>query len=265
MNSQTKSDRNILRSSYTQVKVTMLCLGEDTLFRKQLEKVLKYNSRIFSFTQEIKIVTLKKPTINSHGKPYYETNYIKDTMDANCKLGTNEICIGITAYKVGDRYGGCLNVLPIDSDSDLQNIFYLSVYKIVDKFSKEHIPLENYFLAAVYRDVLRFLCRKRIAHYQMNECIFDTCEFDETDTDDVMRFSAKPKICGKEEIKIVNYDNAIAKAILNCVKAELKTIRRKIGFILKDWFSEHPLIMGLLSLLGIGMTIYEIIKAILGA
>lgn len=83
------------------------------------------------------------------------------------KSQSANIYLFVTDYKVKNgNYGG--------SCDNKQTYFYLSLYGITNYLRSENIRLANFVQIAIYRDVLRYLCGKRIAHNKTKKCIFDT-------------------------------------------------------------------------------------------
>lgn len=146
---------------------------------------------------------------------------------------SSDIYLFITDYKVTKgNYGGCCD--------DKETYFYLSFYGIIDYLRDENIRLSNFVQIAIYRDVLRHLCERRIVHNKTKKCIFDTNSKERLPL--ITESCAKPKICHKckEEIKDALEKNEKPIEYLKETERALRKLKKDLYYRIKDWINNHP-------------------------
>ena len=143
------------------------------------------------------------------------------------------IYLFVTDYKVKNgNYGG--------SCDGNQTYFYLSLYGITDYLRSENIRLANFVQIAIYRDVLRYLCGKRIAHNKTKKCIFDTHSKERLPL--ITESCAKPKICRKcrNEIEDALEESGKPTEYLTETEKALRRLKKGLYYRIKDHINNHP-------------------------
>lgn len=152
-----------------------------------------------------------------------------------------DIYLFITDYKVlNGNYGG--------SCDDKQTYFYLSLYGITDYLRNENIRLSNFVQIAIYRDVLRYLCGKRIAHDKTKKCIFDTNSAERAPF--IAKSCVKPKICRecKDKIKDIFNENEIPIEYLMKTEKALRKLKKGLYYRIKDYINNYPFLSVIITI-----------------
>lgn len=202
-------------------------------FAKIVQKLKKRKSKIFdlSFCDEEEKVSLPE------NEMWTIDNLISTYKNLETKLAKNEtnqqpdIYLFITDYKADKNYGG--------SDKE-QKYFYLSFYGVADYLKGENIRLVNFVQIAIYRDVLRHLCGKRIAHDKVKWCIFDTNSEERLPL--ITKSCAIPAICCecRKEIEDALKENKKPIEYLTETEKALGKFKKDIYYRIKDFINNYP-------------------------
>lgn len=138
------------------------------------------------------------------------------------------------------NYGG--------SCDNTETYFYLSLYGITDYLRDENIRLSNFVQIAIYRDVLRHLCEKRIAHDKTKNCIFDTNSAERLSL--ISESCAKPKICHtcRKEIEETFIKKGIPIGYLTKTEKALHRLKKDFYYRVKDYINKYPLVSAIIAI-----------------
>lgn len=116
----------------------------------------------------------------------------------------------------------------------------MSLYGITDYLRDENIRLSNFVQIAIYRDVLRHLCRERIAHDRVKWCIFDTNSEERLPL--ITESCAKPAICRecRDKIEKLLKENGKPIAYLTETEEALRKLKKGFYYWVKDSINNHP-------------------------
>lgn len=104
----------------------------------------------------------------------------------------------------------------------------------------ENIRLWNFVKIAIYRDILRYLCGKRIAHDEVKNCIFDTNSEERLPL--ITETCAKPIICPtcRDEIKEALEKKKKTTEWLTKIEKELCKLKKGLYYRIKDCINNNP-------------------------
>lgn len=202
-------------------------------FEKIVEKLKKRKSKIFdlSFYNEEEEVSLPEKSIWTIENLITAYNDLEKELPKNETNQQPNIYLFITDYKADKNYGG---------SDDGQKYFYLSFYGIADYLKGENIRLVNFVQIAIYRDVLRHLCGKRIAHDKVKWCIFDTNSEERLPL--ITESCTNPAICCgcRKDIEDALKENNKPMEYLTETEKELSKLKKDLYYRIKDCINNHP-------------------------
>lgn len=232
-----RKGRNIMNSKkeeLTKIHVRIVNMRSAS-FEKIVKKLKKRKSKIFdlSFCNEEEKVSLPEDSIWTIKDLINTYNNLDAELTKNEMNQQPDIYLFITDYKVKEgNFGGCCD--------DTETYFYLSFYEVENYLKGGNIELVNFVQIAIYRDVLRHLCGKRIAHDKVKWCIFDTNSEERLPL--ITESCTNPAICCecRKEIEDALDKNKKPIAYLTEIDKALRKLKKGFYYRLKDLINNHP-------------------------
>ncbi|MCL2630417.1 MAG: sigma factor G inhibitor Gin [Firmicutes bacterium] len=217
-------------SDYAPTKVHIINMGSSDFYFLKSE-LKDHNSRIFNVVFEEENIEIAEFGLDGENDVCLEDGAMVEKFNQQIKDGQTGIYILLTDYRTKTNYGGSLN--------EQQSLFYLSLYGTKKIIAEANISVINFLLIAIYRDVLRYVCKKRIWNDEFRNCIFDTSKNEKIKL--LSKSCGKPKICDdcKEEITKTLDDDSFY-GYYKYIEKKLKKLRKARFYRLQDFIHDHP-------------------------